>query len=252
MTILLLGDITGRSRVAVRMQTCVLEARGHEVLALPTALISNTLSLGRHEALDTTDYLLRTLETWEALGVGYDMLAVGYVTGLEQAKALVPVMRRARARGALVLADPILGDNGQRYASVSAGQEAGMRLVCREADVITPNMTEACLLAGLEPGADAQAAIAALREGGARSVVITSAKDESGKAAVVGYDAQAARGFSIAYEPVAGGRGGTGDLFISVMIDALSRGEALSQAAREASGEVRAQLLAGGGILPVI
>ena len=47
MTILLLGDLTGRSRVALRMLTGELENRGHEVLALPTALISNTLNLGR-------------------------------------------------------------------------------------------------------------------------------------------------------------------------------------------------------------
>ena len=47
MTILLLGDLTGRSRVALRMLTYELEARGHEVLALPTALISNTLNLGQ-------------------------------------------------------------------------------------------------------------------------------------------------------------------------------------------------------------
>ena len=64
MTILLLGDLTGRSRVALRMLTGELENRGHEVLALPTALISNTLNLGRAAIADTTDYLLEALETW--------------------------------------------------------------------------------------------------------------------------------------------------------------------------------------------
>ena len=73
-TVLLLGDLTGRSRVALRMLCAVLEARGYEVLMLPTALISNTLNLGKHAALDTTDYLLRTLDTWKALGVGVDLL----------------------------------------------------------------------------------------------------------------------------------------------------------------------------------
>ena len=68
MTILLLGDLTGRSRVALRMLTGELENRGHEVLALPTALISNTLNLGRAAMADTTEYLLEALETWEALG----------------------------------------------------------------------------------------------------------------------------------------------------------------------------------------
>lgn len=53
MTILLLGDLTGRNRVALRMLTFELEKRGHEVLMLPTVLISNTLNLGRAAMLDT-------------------------------------------------------------------------------------------------------------------------------------------------------------------------------------------------------
>ena len=73
-TVLLLGDITGKSRVAVRMMTATLEARGHEVLSLPTALISNTLNLGRAQILDTTAYLLDSLRTWEDLGVTVDFL----------------------------------------------------------------------------------------------------------------------------------------------------------------------------------
>ena len=76
-TVLLMGDLTGRSRVALRMLCTVLEARGHEVLMLPTALISNTLNLGRHAALDTTDYLLESLETWQALGLHAYLAYIG-------------------------------------------------------------------------------------------------------------------------------------------------------------------------------
>ena len=84
MTILLLGDLTGRSRVALRMLTYELEARGHEVLALPTALISNTLNLGQAAMLDTTDYLMRSLEMWEKLGLTYvfithDLTSITYL-----------------------------------------------------------------------------------------------------------------------------------------------------------------------------
>jgi pyridoxine kinase len=136
-TVLLLGDITGRSRVALRMLSQVLEDRGHEVLMLPTALISNTLNLGRHEALDTTDYLLRSLNCWEALGMRYDLAYIGYITGLEQAKQLCAVADGLRAQGVSVVLDPILGDNGKRYNSVSDGQLEGMRLLCRHGPLPT-------------------------------------------------------------------------------------------------------------------
>ena len=139
-TILLLGDITGRSRVALRMLS--------RVLMLPTAMISNTLNLGMHEALDTTDYLMRSLDCWEKLGMRYDLAYIGYITGLEQAEKLCAVADSLREKGVPVVLDPILGDGGRRYNSVSDGQLAGMKLLCRHANLITPNMTEACLLLG--------------------------------------------------------------------------------------------------------
>ena len=57
-TVLLLGDITGRSRVALRMLSRVLEDNGHEVLMLPTALISNTLNAAQPEYMEGAGHAL--------------------------------------------------------------------------------------------------------------------------------------------------------------------------------------------------
>ena len=101
-TALLMGDITGRSRVAVRMMTAVLEERGIEVLALPTALISNTLNLGVHAALDTTDYLLESLKAWEEIGLAWDAVHIGYIASSAQAAALCPISRASCFSSSLV------------------------------------------------------------------------------------------------------------------------------------------------------
>lgn len=246
-TILLLGDITGRSRVAVRMMTAALEAQGNEVLALPTALISNTLNLGAHQALDTTDYLLRSLETWERLGIAYDGVCIGYITGTAQAGALCAIADGARKRGAWVLVDPILGDNGRMYRSVTEDQAEGMCLLCAHADLVTPNLTEACLLAGVPyeaalcGGQALWEAVDSLSAGG-RSVLITSARTEDGRDAVVGFDARRETRVIVPFERAGGQRGGTGDLFCALLADALGRGQTLERAAREASRRVGAQL----------
>ena len=253
-TILLLGDITGRSRVALRMQTAVLEARGHEVLALPTALISNTLNLGRHAQLDTTTYLLESLETWEALGIRCDLLSVGYITGLEQAQALAGVMREMRARGVYVIMDPILGDGGKRYNAVTDGQEAGMRLLAGEADLITPNLTEACLLTGtpFDEAAKGGAAIDAMIERlscGGRSVLVTGCYTAQGGRAVCG--AEGGARFDVPYEKIPGHHWGTGDLYSAEMTDALLGGATLEEAARRAAQAVTRELtIRGASLLP--
>lgn len=243
MTILLLGDITGRSRVALRMLSAVLEGCGHEVLMLPTALISNTLDLGRHAQLDTTDYLLRSLETWKALGMRYDLAYIGYITGMEQAEALLRVMEELRAQGVPVVVDPILGDNGRKYNSVTAEQAEGMKRLCGKADLITPNLTEACLLLGLPyEGADAREIVRWLSSGG-RSTLVTSAKTEDGCDAVLGYDAKQKKEVEVRFRRVEGHHWGTGDLFTGLLMDAMLRGCTLEEAAGSAAAHVEAQLL---------
>ena len=233
MTILLLGDLTGRSRVALRMLTYELEKRGHEVLMLPTALISNTLNLGRAAMADTTDYLLESLATWEALGLSYDLVYIGYVTGQTQAEKLCGVADAARARGVPVVVDQILGDNGRRYHSVTTEQAEAMAQLIRHADVITPNLTEACLLADKPyDHADVDALLDALGEAGA-SVLITSAGD-----AVAGLDTHTGERFRIPFERVPGEHWGTGDRFCALLLDGLAQGLPLAQAAKRASDGV--------------
>ncbi|MBR4040497.1 MAG: bifunctional hydroxymethylpyrimidine kinase/phosphomethylpyrimidine kinase [Clostridia bacterium] len=241
-TVLLLGDITGRSRVALRMLSRVLEDRGREVLMLPTALISNTLNLGRHEALDTTDYLLRSLETWNTLGLACDLAYIGYITGMEQAEKLCAVADRLREKGVPVVLDPILGDNGRRYNSVSDGQLEGMKMLCRHADLITPNMTEASLLLGDAYDAKCGAAYAQRLAQMGCSVLVTSCQTQESRPSMTGYDRESGKAFEIPFDRVPGHHWGTGDLFTGLMIDALLHGKGLDQAAGEAGEHVARQL----------
>ena len=242
MTALLLGDLTGRSRVALRMLTAALEERGHEVLMLPTALISNTLSLGQCAVLDTTDYLLRALRVWRELGIRCDIAYIGYITGMQQAKALCGVADALRAAGVRVILDPILGDDGRRYRSVTDDQLAGMRLLMAHADLITPNWTEACLLADVhQDGTDGEAVTHCLA-GEARGVLITGAHTRTGEDAVLGLEAGAGRAFAVRFERVPGRHFGTGDLFAALLMDGLLAGAPLQEAAAAACAHIAAQL----------
>lgn len=244
---LLMGDITGRSSVAVRMLTRVLEDRGVEVLSLPTALISNTLNLGRHAALDTTAYLLDSLRTWNTLGLSWDAVHIGYITGTAQARTLCEIAKGEREKGRFVVLDPILGDNGRRYNSVTDDQMAGMKLLMEHADLLTPNLTEAALLSGVDyaaalTGGENERMLSLLSGGGARSVLITSARAAGGAPAMVGYDAELGAPFELSYEPLPVSRGGTGDLFSAVMLQLLMVRMPLADAAQFAGYAVEGEL----------
>lgn len=210
---------------------------------LPTALISNTLNLGAHEMLDTTDYLLKSLDTWERLGMKYDLAYIGYITGQEQAKKLCAVADKLRAKGVPVLLDPILGDNGKKYNSVSEEQVEGMKMLSRHVDLITPNLTELCLLLDKPFNPEASKAyvweLAQMSKG---SVLATSAATVALQMAMLGYELEKEQGFAIHYDPVPGHRWGTGDLFTALLMDGLLGGKTLEEAARTAGAHVAAQL----------
>ncbi|MFQ7098462.1 MAG: hypothetical protein ACLRUN_14075 [Christensenellales bacterium] len=89
-------------------------------MMLPTALISNTLNLGRAAMLDTTDYLMESLETWKSLGLLYDLVYIGYVTGLAGGKAMPGCGRRAGTWRPSWWTR--FWDNGRRYNSVTTGR----------------------------------------------------------------------------------------------------------------------------------
>ena len=228
--ILLLGDITGKSCVAIRMMTRELEKRRHEVYALPTALISNTLNLGRAEMLDTTDYLLKSLALWEEMGMTFDVVSIGYITGRNQALALCTVTESLREKGAVVLLDPILGDRGRKYNSITEDQVDGMRMLCEHADIIMPNVTEAGLLTRMD---EVPEGYAVRLSRGERSVLITGCEgmDES-EGSIIGYDAKKGERIDVRYERVPGHHFGTGDMFSALLIDGLTRGWSLEKAAR--------------------
>lgn len=234
--ILLLGDITGKSCVALRMMMRELERCGHEVYALPTALVSNTLNLGRAEVLDTTGYMLSSLELWEEMGMTFDIASIGYITGTTQAAALCAAADRLRGKGVTVLLDPILGDRGKKYNSVTEDQVEGMRMLCGHADIITPNATEAALLTRRD---EVPEAYAVLLSQGERSVLITGCEgaDET-EGAVVGYDARKDTRVDVRFERVPGHHFGTGDMFSALLMDGLSRGWSLEKSARYAAERV--------------
>lgn len=228
--ILLLGDITGKSCVALRMMTRELEKRRHEVYALPTALISNTLNLGRAETLDTTAYLERSLALWEEMGMTFDVASIGYITGESQAQALSAIADRLRKKGTRVLLDPILGDRGKKYNSVTESQVEGMRMLCEHADLLLPNVTEAGLLTRRD---EVPEAYTVLLSRGERSVLITGCEGrEEGEGVIIGYDAERDCRLEVSFERVPGHHFGTGDMFSALLIDGLTRGWSLEKSAR--------------------
>lgn len=236
--LLLINDMCGYGKVALSAMLPVLSHMGYRIHNLPTALVSDTLNYPKFYIHDTTEYVRQSLAIWEELGFEFDAISTGFIVTEEETRIISDFCHRRAAKGTKVFVDPIMGDNGRLYAGVPESTIGLMRDLVACADYTVPNYTEACLLTdtpmseGITSG-EAHALVDAVRELGAKSVVVTSANVD-GKSAVIGYDHVAGEHFSIPFELIPVYFPGTGDTFSSVLLGRVMAGWTLQRATADA------------------
>ena len=236
--LLLINDMCGYGKVALSAMLPVLSHMGYRIHNLPTALVSDTLNYPKFYSHDTTEYVRQSLAIWEELGFEFDAISTGFIVTEEETRIISDFCHRRAAKGTKVFVDPIMGDNGRLYAGVPESTIGLMRDLVACADYTVPNYTEACLLTDTPmregiTAEEAHALVDAVRELGAKSVVVTSANVD-GKSAVIGYDHVASEHFSIPFELIPVYFPGTGDTFSSVLLGRVMAGWTLQRATADA------------------
>jgi pyridoxine kinase len=150
--ILVVQDISCVGQCSLTVALPILSACGLECCILPSAVLST------HTGGDFKGYTFRDLSDdipaicrhWEAQGIRFDAIYTGYLGSARQAEMVEHIMKTLLKPEGLKIVDPAMGDNGRLYAGLDEGLVDAMRHLCRLADVILPNITEACLLTGQE------------------------------------------------------------------------------------------------------
>ena len=143
--IVTMQDLSCIGKCSLTVALPVLSAMGLECAVLPTAVLSaHTAFEGfRYEPLSLTP----VADHWQQLGLQFDMIYTGYLGGRAQVDQALDFFTRFPA---MRLVDPVMADHGALYAGLEPNFPAVLRTLCAQADLITPNITEACLLTGLE------------------------------------------------------------------------------------------------------
>ena len=211
--LLLINDMCGYGKVALSAMLPVLSHMGYRIHNLPTALVSDTLNYPKFYIHDTTEYVRQSLAIWEELGFEFDAISTGFIVTEEETRIISDFCHRRAQKGTKVFVDPIMGDNGKLYAGVPESTIGLMRhlLEC----------------------AEGRALVDAVRELGAKSVVITSAV-VNGTNAVIGYDHVAGEYFTIPFELIPVYFPGTGDTFSAVLVGRVMAGWSLQRATSDA------------------
>lgn len=233
-------DISGFGRCSLTVVLPVLGAMGAECCPLPTAFLSAQTAFPKSDRavfLDMTDQLARTGSHWKELDAQFDAIYSGFLGSETQIGLIGEFIRTFRKEDTLVVVDPVMGDWGKPYRTYTSDLCRRMGELAEHADVITPNLTEVAILLNEEydPNPDegkVRRWLERLSMDGKRSVVITGVHP---KEACVGAACLDRKDGTVSLPWANYERGeyaGTGDLFSSVMLGALLRGDNLHVATK--------------------
>lgn len=235
-------DMCGYGKCSLTVAIPVLSAGGCDVCPVPTALFSAHTRYPVFTMHDTTEILSDYLDAWQQEGVDLDAVYSGFLGAPEQV-AIIQRLYREYPR-ALRVVDPVMGDGGKMYATYTPELCAAMGALANGADVLTPNLTEASILTGIEyPGQDldsatAQDIVERLLALGAKNVVLKGIDRGDGmlRNFVAGTGLTLTE---IAHEKLPYMLHGTGDLYASTLTAAIMAGRGLVESARFAGEFVR-------------
>jgi pyridoxine kinase len=227
-----INDLSGFGKCSLTAAIPVLSALGVQCCPVATAVLTGQTGYENHFCTDLTAMMPEYTDNWRKNEVHFDAIYSGFMTDHIQIAHFMDFLSCFRTADTLLLVDPVMGDNGRVYKNFSPQLLDGMKQISRMADLITPNLTEACLLAGVDPGtipdgtacdsilAFAQELAQTLRETASveQDVVITGVKCRKKDAAFIynitatadGICRSRSRFFDRSYS-------GTGDLFASVL-----------------------------------
>lgn len=240
---LLISDLAGTGKVALSVQIPLISSFGIECSYLPTAMVSNNFNYKECYILSMTDYIEKTIKIWDNLDFKFDAALIGFIPDGNQIELIEDFLRLLDGKKKLkvIVHDPIMGDEGKLYNGIDDNTVEVMRKMCKAADYITPNYTEACYLAGVEykkeiSSAEGEILCKKLYEISESVVIVTSVKQD-GKNCVLIYDGKNLE--SIEYNHIDLYFSGTGDIFSALLFVKLLKGEDLISSTKFAMDKVK-------------
>lgn len=250
--IALFNDLSGFGKCSLTAAIPVISVMGIQACPMPTAVLSSQTGFESYQCVDLTNHIDSFISEWKKLQVSFDGIYSGYLASPEQILKVSRFLDEFHSENTLFLADPVMGDYGNTYGIYSTDFLLLMKELTKKANIITPNLTELCLLTDT----DYSTLTAYADSPDYLSRIITLAKELIGRATVsqsvivtgiIRKDATSGKAYvgSLAVsadchyykEDLYFGKGfsGTGDLFASVICASLVNGLSLEQALHKAS-----------------
>lgn len=137
-------DLSGFGRASLTVIIPILSTLGIQVCPVPTAILStHTGGFKDYKYIDLTEHLEDYINHWDKLNIKFDGIYSGFLGSPDQISIVSNFIEKFQGDNQLIVIDPVMGDNGQTYGPMNGRMIQEMKGLICQADVITPNMTEA-------------------------------------------------------------------------------------------------------------
>ncbi len=237
--IAVINDISGFGRCSLTAAIPVISAMGIECCPLPTAVLSNQTAYDSYYSADCTEHLLPIIKEWRKLGARFDAVLTGFIACEKQADIISDFFDSFKDSGTLLAVDPIMADDGALYDSYSLALCEKVKSLAKKACLITPNLSELCLLCNTdynaefskEPGEEslkkAEKLARSLLSDTLKTVIVTGVRSGG-----FIHNLAVEKGFThISKSRIFGATySGTGDIFTSIVCGEMVKGKSVEYA----------------------
>ncbi|MCI8364171.1 MAG: pyridoxamine kinase [Eubacterium sp.] len=241
--IAVINDISGFGRCSAAVSLPVISHMRVQACLLPTSIFSNHTGFPSYYYNDFTDKMPRFMEEWKKLDLCFEGIASGFLGSAEQIEIVREFIRQFRDERTQVIIDPVMGENGKAYPTYTAEMCDKMKHLVEYADILTPNVTEACMLTGM-PFKDRNwqrkellEMMARLRELGAKKIVVSGL--DSGQFISNAVSEVPGECKLLRQKRVGKVRSGTGDIFSSIIAADCVNGVDFETSVRKAAAFVQ-------------
>ena len=220
-------DISGLGKCSLTVALPIISAAGVETAVIPTAVLStHTGGIDGYTYKDLTGEILPIAKHWKSLNLKFDAIYTGFLGSFEQIDLVSQIMDTLSDENTKVIVDPCMADNGNLYKTYTVEMAQGVKSLCKKADIIVPNITEACLLLGIDykekfEKEELIKIVKNLCDLGCKQAVLTGVSFNKGELGALCFDKKSQKvDYKFASE-VPARYHGTGDVFASFMVGAL-------------------------------
>lgn len=237
--ILTIQDISCVGQCSLTVALPILSACGMETCIIPSAVLStHTAGFSGFTVRDLTEDIPAIRAHWEKEGIRFAAVYTGYLGSTEQIAYVQEIFDTMLTAEGKKIVDPAMADNGKLYPAFDQAYVEAMKGLCAGADLLLPNITEACFLTDTPYREEydetyIRGLLEKLTAAGAKTVVLTGVGYTAGRTGVVVYEQGTYSYYE--HEKIAKGCHGTGDVYASAFVGAYMNGKAAYDAAKIAA-----------------